>query len=74
MRRIVIAQVGEGWAFDRVLGAPPASASSPLRAGIAATECGESLRGTTALGYIIRLSHPGATSPEEMITLHAQVF
>ena len=73
MRRIVIAQVGEAWAFDRLLGAP-VSASSPLRAGIAAMEYGESLRGTTALGYIIRLNHSGATSRDEMITLHTQVF
>jgi len=74
MRRIVIGQLGDDvWAFDRLNDAP-VSASSPLRAAIAAMEYGESLRGTTALGYIIRLNHPGANAPEDMLTLHVEVF
>jgi hypothetical protein len=73
MRRIVIAQNGDIWSFDRQ-GLGLMSGPSPLRAAIAAMDYGESLRGTTALGYIIRLNHPAATSPEEMITLHTQVF
>ena len=40
---------------------------------MAAMAYGETLRGT-ALGYIIRLDHPGAVSPEGMITLHTEVF
>lgn len=73
MRRIVIAQDGEVWSFDR-LGLGPVSGPSALRAAVAAMDYGESLRGTTALGYIIRLNYPGANSPDEMITLHTVVF
>lgn len=73
MRRIVIAQDGEVWSFDRQ-GLGPLSGPSPLRVAIAAMDYGESLRGTTALGYIIRLDHPGSTSADDLITLHTQVF
>lgn len=48
-------------------------ADSPLRAAIAAMAYGETLRGS-ALGYIIRLDHAAAKAPDEMITLHIEVF
>ena len=72
LRRIVISHKNGAWSFDRQ-GAEPVTADSPLRAAIAAMAYGETLRGT-ALGYIIRLDHPGAASPEGMITLHTEVF
>jgi len=72
MRRIVITQNDGTWSFERQ-GQAPVIEKSPLRAAIAAMNYGESLRGH-ALGYIIRLDHPTATSPETMITLHTEVF
>lgn len=72
MRRIVITQNDSKWSFERP-GDGAVTASSPLRAAIAAMAYGETLRGA-ALGYIIRLDHPGARAPDEMITLHIEVF
>jgi hypothetical protein len=73
MRRIVITHSEGLWSFERP-GDNPIYASSPLDAANAAREYGETLRGTQALGYIIRLDHTGATGPDQMITLHTEVF
>ncbi|MGH8173615.1 MAG: hypothetical protein ACREPX_10725 [Rhodanobacteraceae bacterium] len=73
MRRIVITNSSGVWSFDRPSG-ERTGASSPLLAAVAAREYGESLRGTQALGYIIRLDHAGAAGPEAMITLHTEIF
>ena len=73
MRRIVIASNELGWVFARD-GLEPIASKSPLLAAIAAKEYGESLRGSTALGYIIRLAPANTTSPDELITLHTEVF
>ena len=73
MRRIVITHNAGVWSFERP-GEERVHASSALDAAMAAREYGESLRGTSALGYIIRLDHGLATTPEQMITLHVEVF
>jgi hypothetical protein len=73
MRRIVITHSEGIWLFERQ-GQAPIHASSPLDAANAAREYGETLRGSQALGYIIRLDHPGANGPDQMITLHNEVF
>lgn len=72
MRRIVIKEREGSWMFD-CENAAAVRAESPLKAAIAALEYGETLRGR-ALGYIIRLDHRRAGSPEDWITLHARVF
>lgn len=72
MRRIVITQNNGSWSFERP-GDSGVTADSPLRAAIAAMAYGETLRGA-ALGYIIRLDHTAAEAPDEMITLHIEVF
>jgi len=72
MRRIVITPNNGHWSFERP-GDSDVTADSPLRAAIAAMAYGETLRGS-ALGYIIRLDHAAAKAPEEMITLHIEVF
>lgn len=72
MRGIVITHSVGVWSFERAPG-DRGFGSSPLTAGIAARDFGETLRGK-ALGYIIRLDHSGAGPQESMITLHAQVF
>ena len=72
MRRIVITQNNDTWSFERP-GDHAVTADSALRAAIAAMAYGETLRGS-ALGYIIRLDHAGAKAPDEMITLHIEVF
>ena len=73
MRRIVITHSEGIWWFQRQ-GKGPVHASSVLDAANAAREYGESLRGSQALGYIIRLDHAGADGPDQMITLHTEVF
>lgn len=73
MRRIVITCSEGIWWFERQ-GQGPMRASSALDAANAAREYGESLRGSQALGYIIRLDHAGAAGPDQMITLHTEVF
>jgi hypothetical protein len=72
MRRIVITPNNGTWSFERP-GDGAVTADSALRAAIAAMAYGETLRGS-ALGYIIRLDHAGAKTPDEMITLHIEVF
>ncbi|HEU4601174.1 MAG TPA: hypothetical protein VFS24_04360, partial [Steroidobacteraceae bacterium] len=67
MRRIVIFHTDGGWAFERP-GDDMMITDSPLKAAIAAMQYGETLRGH-AMGYIIRLDHGRATSPEDMIVL-----
>jgi len=72
MRRIVITHSAGVWSFERN-GQEPVYASSPLNAALSAREYGETLRGQ-ALGYIIRLDHAGASGPDQLITLHTEVF
>jgi hypothetical protein len=73
MRRIVITRSEGIWWFERP-GQGPVNASSALDAANAAREYGESLRGSQALGYIIRLDYAGADGPDQMITLYTEVF
>ncbi|HUD41964.1 MAG TPA: hypothetical protein VMR06_08195 [Dokdonella sp.] len=72
MRRIVIREHEGIWMFEGE-NADSVRADSPLRAAMAALEYGETLRGK-ALGYIIRLDHRRAGSPQDWITLHSRVF
>ena len=72
MRRIVIKEHDGSWMFDCDDNGA-VCAESPLKAAMAALEYGETLRGRTP-GYIIRLDHRRAASPDDWITLHARVF
>jgi len=44
-----------------------------LRARVRIAGVGRVLTPANALGYVIRLDHPAATSPETMITLHTEL-
>ncbi|MCR6699909.1 MAG: hypothetical protein NVV68_01480 [Dokdonella sp.] len=72
MRRIVIKEQEGIWTFDCDT-AGAVHADTPLKAAMAAMEYGETLRGK-AVGYIIRLDHRRAGSPQDWITLHSRVF
>ncbi len=72
MRRIVIKEQEGLWMFD-CENADTVRADTPLKAAMAALEYGETLRGKTP-GYIIRLDHRRAGSPQDWITLHSCVF